>query len=84
MYHQCMGCGYCCKKMQCIISYSIHGRIDRCPELVKKEGRYWCKLVLEGSKEKRLQYKMALHIGEGCSSSMNTDRTKMVCEAKSG
>ena len=72
----CVGCGYCCKTATCIhgIYYARERGLpdkDTCPFLIERDGRYWCNLVLEGVVDTK-----ELWIGEGCSSSMNSDRKK--------
>ncbi|MFH1690589.1 MAG: hypothetical protein ABIE42_10205 [Candidatus Eisenbacteria bacterium] len=46
-----------------------HGRVSPvCPDLYFRDGRWWCALV-----EREPAYRHHLYIGEGCSSSLNTD-----------
>jgi len=66
-YRPCVGCGYCCKKATCVL-----GTGSPCVHLVQDRGRYWCQLVLDG-----LPYD-ALSIGDGCCSSLNSDRQQMI------
>jgi len=67
----CCGCGYCCMKARCAISYLVFDTKDRdCPALVFKEDRFWCQLAEDDSKMRE-----ALYIGDGCSSTLgNTQR----------
>jgi hypothetical protein len=71
----CVGCGFCCKKAQCLLSVKIYGKADVCPALVWDEGknRYWCK-VCQIAGELGAKYKADLYIGEGCCCGLNTDR----------
>lgn len=75
-YPKCVGCGYCCKKIQCIVSYSKYGTQEKCPDLREHDGRYWCGIIEDATEAELVQYTGALHIGEGCSSNLNTDRLK--------
>jgi len=72
----CVGCGYCCRMATCThgIFYARERGIsvrDGCPFLIEKGGRFWCQLVLDGKVDTE-----QLWIGEGCSSSLNSDRRK--------
>jgi hypothetical protein len=70
MTSQCVGCGFCCIKAMCTAGVSFYRRrVKRCPYLVWFENRYWCKLVQDG-----LVSKHHLHIGTGCTSTLNTWR----------
>ena len=63
---ECIGSGFCCMMEQCRASVEIHGEIDEiCPELIFKDGRYWCNLILEDDK---LVKDMA---GQGCGAPWN-------------
>lgn len=70
MILQCIGCGYCCMKARCSVSYYfLASDSKRCPALVFSMGRFWCSLASDPDVKK------ALYIGEGCSSTMfNTQR----------
>ena len=75
-YPKCVGCGYCCLKIMCIVGVLIHGRLEeRCPFLKwsKKRVRYICKLVPTMSKE-GLE---SLNIGAGCTSNLNSWRKEV-------
>jgi hypothetical protein len=63
----CVGCGYCCCKVQCGVSLRLHGFVDNniCPSLHWNGVRHVCKAVLENP-----AYKEDLSIGAGCSSPM--------------
>jgi len=68
---QCCGCGYCCLKVRCQISWFVFGTEsgNDCPGLIFKDGRFWCRLAEYSGLAK------ALYIGEGCCSSLfNTQR----------
>jgi hypothetical protein len=74
----CVGCGWCCKKAACALSWSIYGERaeTRCPALVKVEGRYWCRLVLNASTGQRRRIEGTLAIGAGCCAGLNSERKK--------
>jgi len=72
---KCVGCGYCCKKALCALAvYVLPASDDReegdCPFLYFEEGRHWCALALYEA------WAEELYIGEGCTSSLNTERRK--------
>lgn len=69
----CVGCGYCCKKALCALGSELHGHELPCPSLFEKGGRYWCREAMKSD-----DVAQALYIGEGCCSSMNSDRQKML------
>lgn len=75
-YPTCVGCGYCCKTVQCLISYAKYGLRKKCPDLREHDGRFWCGTYEDASEAERVQYTDALNIGTGCTSNMNTDRLK--------
>ncbi len=62
---ECVGCGYCCRKAPCVISKALYNK-NKCPVLTYDGKRYWCGLIRQ------------MAIGEGCSSSLNSDRSIMV------
>ena len=64
-YPKCVGCGWCCKKVQCIVSYMKYGKKDVCPDLRQHDGRYWCGIFEDASEGARVQYNDALSIGIG-------------------
>jgi hypothetical protein len=74
----CVGCGYCCKKVPCSLSVYLHADKPwphhECPELIFRDGRWWCKIALE---EPELA-KEELYIGAGCCSPLNTERLRYV------
>jgi hypothetical protein len=69
---ECVGCGYCCMKTQCDVSYRLYKTVDVCPQLRwdEQKEQYVCGLMLipgllgEG-------YRKELHSGAGCCSNMN-------------
>lgn len=69
---ECRGCGHCCLTATCTVGLwaqsdaGISWRERRCPFLVWKQERYWCKLALESPV-------MADKIlaGEGCCQPLN-------------
>lgn len=67
MNKDCVGCGYCCLKGQCIYSIRKYGNKKRCPALLwnAKKKRYFCLLVIDND-----SLRVGLAIGEGCSSSL--------------
>ena len=78
---KCVGCGYCCRKTPCGVVLGRPGgrKVPRmyedgqaCPELRWDGKRYFCQLVLANPDMKHL-----LAIGEGCCSSLNSDRKKI-------
>lgn len=75
----CVGCGFCCKKAQCLVSIRIYGPIDLkggiCPALIwdEEKKRYWCKACMIAG-ELGAKYKAELYIGEGCCCNLNSDR----------
>jgi len=75
---QCVGCGYCCKKVVCAEGHRrAKQNLDPpCPYLAPQEdGTYRCGLVLEAQNEELERLISSLSIGVGCSSSLfNTYR----------
>lgn len=72
---ECVGCGWCCIKTQCGVSLRLHGKQNRCPELIWSidENRYFCRLMtFETSLSDA--YKKELYAGEGCCASLNSWR----------
>lgn len=86
-YTECIGCGYCCAKTQCVAGIDKFGTSHQpCLGLVWDEeaGRHWCRLGL-GSDQSAFFYRQALYMGAGCSSAMFNewrtdlkDRTKVL------
>lgn len=67
----CVGCGYCCKKVQCQGSLFKHGKMQTCPELQWNGKRYICKQAKAWEGE--------LDIGGGCCASLfNSYREAMI------
>jgi len=81
----CVGCGFCCKKARCAISFAaesakdrpvlkIHGKIPRteseCPFLYKDTAKYRCFLA------KQPIWAPLMDFGAGCCCSLNTERRK--------
>ncbi len=75
-YPACLGCGYCCKKVQCVVSLSKFGEKKKCPAIRFHDERYWCGIIEDAPEAAKIQYTQALNIGEGCSSSLNSDRKR--------
>jgi len=67
----CVGCGYCCRKAPCVLGEGVP-----CVELVERDGRWWCGLVLAATGEDREMIELDLFIGDGCCSSFNSDRQR--------
>jgi len=69
-FPECVGCGYCCIKIWCIlaqVTYSeTHSMSERCPALLWNGERYVCDLADE--------YGDFLYIDCGCTSSLNSWR----------
>lgn len=82
----CVGCGYCCQKAQCVAGQNIYGLKDGvCTGLVWDEQaqRYWCLLIQETTGRAQEADKEGLAIGAGCSSSMfNTQREETIVRRK--
>lgn len=65
----CNGCGMCCIREVCDIGLMIYGDAQPapCPALVRKDGRFWCKVVLvEEAQGLPPIAAEALGIGFGC------------------
>jgi len=81
----CVGCGYCCSKVLCMLAYQKHFSegvtSPPCPELRHHDGRYWCGIIEDAPEGQKIQYMEALGIGAGCSSSMfNTVRDSQIAK----
>lgn len=78
----CVGCGYCCRKARCAVSFiaegwpvgvdpfDVVGESRACPFLLRHGGLYRCSIAG--------QYAAALAIGAGCCAPFNSDRLAMV------
>jgi Fe-S-cluster-containing dehydrogenase component len=75
-YPKCLGCGYCCKQVQCAVSFMQFGAQDECPALRFHDGRHWCGIIEDASEGENVQYIAALCIGAGCTSNLNSERQK--------
>ena len=72
----CVGCGFCCQKARCTTSFLEESRLmttatekeGKCPFLYFDGGRFWCSIARK--------HAVTLAIGEGCCSSLNTERKK--------
>jgi hypothetical protein len=62
----CTGCGYCCKQALCLYALLLNAAGPPCGLLLRKGGRYWCRLLLalEGAALDRVA--KGLCLGEGC------------------
>lgn len=68
----CVNCGYCCKKATCDIGLTHGAEPTNCKFLIgDRPGEYKCWLA---EKEIYPHIKKDLAIGDGCCSSLNTDR----------
>ena len=68
----CIRCGYCCTKATCDIGLTHGAEPTNCMFLIgNRPGEYSCLLV---DKNVYPNIKMHLAIGDGCCSSMNSDR----------
>jgi len=75
----CIGSGHCCKQALCVIGMQAHGVMPGpCPSLVFEDERYWCGEVLKADEERKEWLKANLYIGEGCCSTLNSDRREML------
>jgi len=71
----CVGCGYCCWKVRCGVGIDLHGHGDKCPELMFKDGRHWCGVLLGNEEDLYTAWlRTELSVGEGCCSTMNSWR----------
>lgn len=71
----CIGCGYCCVKVQCAASVSVYGVKALCPALKWTGTRHLCGLM-QGKRS--WYYKKELAAGAGCSSPLfNNFRTEV-------
>lgn len=77
-YESCINCGWCCKKSRCGLGAQLHGPGRDCPSLVFKEGRYWCREVMEAEGAEKERLIDGLSIGGGCCANLNTDRQTML------
>ena len=80
----CIGCGHCCRTAPCAMIQRIHGHsLDKCPELVYHDGRWWCRAIEKATGPLASEYRSAVAIGGGCSSSLfNSDREKIPTPAE--
>jgi len=72
----CLGCGFCCKTARCSVSYQAE---DDCPELaVGMSSGETCPFLYHDGIQWRCKlsgmYRVALAIGAGCCSPLNTKR----------
>ena len=69
----CVGCGYCCLTAPCACGWtSVWEPGGGCPHLVWNGERYLCERAIEGPGAS--DFRIALAIGEGCCSSLNSWR----------
>ena len=81
--HDCVGCGYCCSKVICLVGFQKHGPKNPCPELREHDGRFWCGLIEDAKGIEREELMDQLAIGAGCSSTMfNTIRDSRIANMK--
>ena len=68
----CVKCGYCCKKSTCPLGMQFGSPPENCSFLGgDKPGEYYCRFVTENIVP---DAKTMIAVGEGCCSSLNTDR----------
>lgn len=79
----CIGCGYCCTKAQCIISIHLYGKSQKCPSLKWNGERHICNLMIDDTLLSR-QYRKELGIGLGCCSSLNSWRNEPLKDRTEG
>jgi hypothetical protein len=71
----CVGCGYCCKKVTCYFGRT-QGTKDYmkeknlCEFLLEVDGRYRCRLYQEAPAPLKEAMELGMGMGEGCSSSL--------------
>lgn len=57
---ECIGSGFCCFMEPCHAAMELHGEdVVDCPELVFRDGRYWCKLI-------ESNHKLVKDMADGC------------------
>jgi len=68
----CVGCGFCCIKTQCDVSYRLYKTVEVCPQLQwhEDESRYKCGLMLLPG-NLGFEYRKELYAGAGCCSGLN-------------
>lgn len=66
IHRDCVGCGFCCTKSQCLPSKAIYGPRKKCPALYWNGEKYRCKLI-----EWSEQHARILQTGEGCCRPLN-------------
>lgn len=65
----CNGCGLCCIRQVCEVGFMVFGKNQAapCPGLLRRDGRYWCKVVLTERQHAMPPLAEAmLGIGDGC------------------
>lgn len=68
----CVRCGYCCKKSTCPLGMQFGSEPENCKFLKgEKPGEYYCQIVEEEWVDGA---KTMVSIGDGCCSSLNSDR----------
>jgi len=86
IWPECVGCGYCCKKVRCAVSfiaeehlnindlYKVEGKVPEtepeCPYLYWDTDRYKCFLA------QNEYFREMLAINTGCTSTLNSERRK--------
>lgn len=72
----CIGCGYCCRKVPCAQAYHSNAvENGRCTALMWHEGRWACGLyVTAPNEEEKARIAKELYFGAGCCSNLNTYR----------
>ena len=79
----CVGCGYCCSKVVCILGFERFGPNPPCPALKEHDGRFWCGIVEQATGMEKEELIDQLAIGAGCTSTMfNTVRDSQIAKMK--
>ena len=74
-WSECVGCGYCCREAPCSLAQAEGITEAPCP-LLEWDGTKWrCSRMLRGPDAE--DWKEYLYTGEGCCSSLNSDRLKI-------
>ncbi len=68
----CNHCGWCCLTETCALGKLFTPEGETCTQLVKQDGKYYCKLASTAS------YAAFLHIGEGCNAITVEEKLEML------
>jgi hypothetical protein len=84
----CVGCGFCCVQGPCEVVWSTHTiEVLRdgwhgCPDLRFRDGRHWCRVLIEATDNQRFCVEVRLSIGAGCCSPLNSWRQEPVVDRR--